>query len=410
MEIPIFLFELALVLFFARVFGQLAAYFRVSPVLGELLAGVIIGPSLLGWVAMTPMMEVFAQIAILLLLFEVGIQTDVERLVSSGMKASLVAVGGVVLPLCFGFCTSYFLFSFSFLTSLFVGSTLTATSIGITLRVLQDMKKQHSQESQIVLGAAILDDILGIVLLSILYEFAFSKEVNWMGAAKVVSLIALFCFFAPLLVKAVAHFLEKWEKKNPMAGFIPTSTTILILLFGCLAYLLGAPELLGGFVAGLAFSKRFKVRSFLPKNIEFSEKVEKGMAPIVGLFTPVFFVGIGLSLDLSAINFSSSSIWLLTGALTLGGFLGKILAGFLLNKENFIKKMAVGIAMTPRGEVGFVFASVGLSADVFSVEVYTALVLVIMITTVFSPPLLRFFYNKFDVSNGKKLVDYLMRK
>ncbi len=310
----------------------------------------------------------------------------------------------------FGFCTSYLLFSFSLLTSLFIGSTLTATSIGITLRVLRDMKKQHTKEAQVVLGAAIFDDIIGIILLSILYEFAFSKEVDLFGAGKVLILISVFSLVSPFLVKGIAHFLQKWQKDKIVPGFIPSTITALILLFGFLAHALGAPLLLGGFVVGIALSEKFSFFSFLPKNKEFTHKVEAEMASLVYMFTPIFFVGIGLSLDLSSVNFSSSAIWVLTGVLTVGAFIGKLLSGFCLLKESFIKKWIVGLSMMPRGEVGFIFASVGLSAGVFSSEVYTALVLVIMITTLLSPPALRFFYTHFEESSGKKMIDYFLRK
>jgi len=203
MEAHIFLIQLVVILLSARVFGELAAYFKIPSVIGELVAGIIIGPSILGFIEISNPIHLLAQIGIILLLFEVGIETDIGRLSSAGGKALIVAVGGVVLPFVLGFFLSYYAFDFSLLISLFIASTLTATSIGITLRVLQELKKQHSHESQIIIGAAVFDDIIGIVLLAVLYEFSVSGEVDFWHAGKVLLFIILFLFLSPILAKAV---------------------------------------------------------------------------------------------------------------------------------------------------------------------------------------------------------------
>ena len=155
MEVPTFLIQLVLILFSARLVGELAAYCQIPPVIGELTAGVLIGPSVLGLIEISPPVHLLAQIGIILLLFEVGLETDISRLTSSGLKALVIAIGGVLFPFILGFVLSYYVFDFTLLASLFIGCTLTATSIGITLRVLRDLNQQNSNESQIILGAAV---------------------------------------------------------------------------------------------------------------------------------------------------------------------------------------------------------------------------------------------------------------
>jgi Kef-type K+ transport system membrane component KefB len=332
MEEHIFLIQLVLILFSARVFGEVAAYFKVPSVIGELVAGIIIGPSLLGFVAMSNPIQLLAHIGIILLLFEVGIETDMGKLSAAGIKALVVALGGVILPFALGFWTTYYFFNFSLLVCLFIASTLTATSIGITLRVLRDLKKQKSHEAQIVMGSAVIDDIIGIILLAVLYEFSVSGDVNLWNAGKVLLLITLFFFLSPFLAKVITKIIKKWNEKSDIPGLLPTTIISLILLCAWAAHMLGAPALLGGFAAGLALSRQFSF-PFLLGSKEFSTRVEEQMKPIVHLFTPIFFVAIGLSLDLSAIAWGSPFIWTLSGSLLFVAILGKLLSSFFSREK-----------------------------------------------------------------------------
>lgn len=388
MEVTPFLIQLTIILASAKLFGELASFLKIPAVIGELIAGIIIGPSLLGIVDLTIPFQLLAELGIILLLFEVGMETDIKKLSSTGLKALSVAIGGVALPLLFGFSVSYFLFQTSLITSLFIGCTLTATSIGITLRVLKELKKQDSHESQIILAAAVLDDIFGIVLLSVLYEFSTNGQISLWNISKVIFLISFFLVLSPFIAKATSLFIEKWEKKTRIPGLLPAIILSLILFFSWTAHALGAPELLGGFVVGIALSKKF----FSPSK-SFIHKVETQIRPLVHLFTPVFFISIGLSLNLKDLAWNSSPIWMLTGALLLVAILGKLLSGIFLKEECAKGKFLIGTAMIPRGEVGLIFASVGLSAGVLQSEMYTSLVLVITITTLIAPVMLRCFYK-----------------
>lgn len=308
------------------------------------------------------------------------------------------------MPFVLGFLVSFYSFDFTLLASLFIGSTLTATSIGITLRVLRDLKKQSSQEAQIIIGAAVVDDIIGIVLLAVLYEFSVSGEVNF-RAAKVLIFIVLFFLISPILAKGASHIIRKWDEKCDIPGLLPTTIVSLILLFAWMAHSLGAPELLGGFAAGLALSRQFyfPFAPFLRESKEFSRRVEAQMKPIIHLFTPIFFVAIGLSLNLRIVQWGSSFIWVISAILVLVATFGKLFSAFFIKTENRIIKLIIGTAMIPRGEVGLIFANVGLTAGVLKDDVYTAIILVITTTTLVAPFALRFLYSYSD-KNGVSMV------
>lgn len=394
MDSEIFLIQLVLILLSARIFGEIASYFQVPAVIGELIAGIIIGPSVFGLIELSNPIHLLAQIGIILLLFEVGIETDIGHLSSAGFKALVVAIVGVVLPFILGFLTSFYLFDFSILASLFIGSTLTATSIGITLRVLRDLKKQNSNEAQVILGAAVFDDIIGIILLAVLYEFATSGVINLLNAGKVLVFIILFFLISPFLVKGIALVIKKWDEKSEIPGLLPATIVSLILFFAWFAHSLGAPELLGGFAAGLALSKKFvfPFGPFLEDSKKFSHRVEEQMRPIVHLFTPIFFVAIGLSLNLRNVHWDSTYIWALTGLLLLVAVIGKLCSSFFI-KESRIMQLIIGTAMIPRGEVGLIFANVGLDANVLKDDAYASIILVLTITTLVAPFTLRWLYS-----------------
>ena len=217
-----FFLYLLFILLTARVFAELATRLQAPSVIGELLAGVVLGPSLMGWIEPLEAIKLMAEIGILLLLFEVGLATDVKRLVSTGLESVVVAIFGFVLPLALGFGVSYWFFDFSSLVSLFVGGTITATSIGITVRVLSDLKRQHAREGQIVLGAAVLDDILGVVLLALLYQFSIGGGVSF-NAIKVLVFVGAFFVLAPIAAKLMSLIIRRFDVVSDVPGLIPTT-------------------------------------------------------------------------------------------------------------------------------------------------------------------------------------------
>lgn len=394
MEAHDFFLQLAVLLFSARIFGEVAVRLKAPSVLGEMFAGILLGPSLLGIYEVTAVIKLLAAIGIILLLFEVGLETDMQRLLRTGLRSLAVAVAGFVAPLVVGFLVAHYAFHLPLLPSLFTGGTLTATSIGITVRVLADLQRQHSRESQIVLGAAVIDDILGVVLLTVLYEYSVGGGVGVTTTTKAIVFITLFLLLAPIAAKALARVVKVAEKRSEIPGMIPGIMMSIVLFFSWGAHKVGAPELLGGFAAGLALSRQFFLpfATFLHADKPFANHVEREMRSITHLFTPIFFVMVGLSLNLRAVDWSSPRIWMLTAVLIVVAFAGKLAGGFILPREKPAARWAIGLAMVPRGEVGLIFAELGHTTGIVADELYAALILVIATTTLLPPFILRWFH------------------
>lgn len=239
MEVHVLFLQLTVILLAARVTAEVAARLGAPPVIGELVAGVILGPNVLGWVAPEHAIKLLAEIGIILLLFEVGLETDAASLVRTGRASLVVALFGLVLPFGLGYVLAHHAFGLGLLPSLFVGGTLTATSIGVTVRVLSDLGRQQSGEGGIVLGAAVLDDVMGVVLLALLYEFSVGGGVSPANAGKVVVFIALFFALATPAAKAISAVIDRFDTVSPIPGLIPTTIVSLVLFFAWLAHAVG---------------------------------------------------------------------------------------------------------------------------------------------------------------------------
>ena len=397
MAIHDYFLKLFLILLSARIATEIAVRARIPPVIGELLAGVILGPSLLDWVEPDNAFKLMAEIGIIMLLFEVGLETDIKRLLDTGVQSFAVAFLGLNLPFIFALVLAYWYFELSILVSLFVAGTLTATSIGITLRVLVDLKRQHSMEGQIVLGAAVLDDILGVVLLALLYEFATKGEIDLFNVGNVLLSIVIFFILAPFAAKFISFFINKLHTAREAPGLIPSTIVSLMLIFAWLAYEMGAPQLLGGFAAGLALSRRFYLPfgAFLAADSHFAHEIDVQMKPIISLFTPIFFVMVGISLNLRDIDWSRVFIWEFSLSMFLVAVLGKMLSPIFI-KGTCLQRCAIGLAMIPRGEIGLIFAQLGLQSEIFSNVIYASMVIVIALTTLLPPFILKWFYTKYE--------------
>jgi Kef-type K+ transport system membrane component KefB len=202
---------------------------------------------------------------------------------------------------------------------------------------------------------------------------------------------------APALAKAISYIIHRWESFSEIPGIVPTSIVSLVLFLAWLSHAIGIPELLGGFATGLALSRRF----FLPFGValkadpEFSNQVQEQMKPIINLFTPIFFAMVGLSLDLSSLDWSSSFFWIFSISLVAVAILSKSCGALLLSNETLTRRIVIGMSMVPRGEVGLIFAQLGLLSAVFNPEIYTTVVIVIAYTTLFTPYWLRLFYRHY---------------
>jgi Kef-type K+ transport system membrane component KefB len=368
------LLELLVILILAKGAGWLCHKIDQSAVLGELLVGVILGPSLLHFIDPGSEVIIFlAELGVIILLFEVGTESNLYKLLKVGLPATLVAIVGVILPLLGGYLY-YMTTGATTLVSLFVGATLTATSVGVTMRIFSDKGKLDSNEGKVILGAAVIDDILGLIMLSIVVSIAEVGRVSIFNVGKVTFLSILFLVgsiylgikFAPKIMKLV-HSLK-------LKRIFAVTAMVFALGFSWLAYEVGLATIVGAFAAGLIL-----------ETTEEKEHIRDRIKPLADIFIPIFFVHAGLMMNLQ--NLSNTALFLPMGILFVIAILGKFLSGFVAIGAK-VSKLVVGIGMIPRGEVGLIFAAFGLSNAIIGEELYALLVVVIMLTTFIAPPLL----------------------
>jgi Kef-type K+ transport system membrane component KefB len=395
MEIGNFFITLFLILITARFLGEIFARFGIPSVLGELFAGILLGSSILNIIQPNEILKILAEIGIILLLFEVGLETDFKRLKNAGVKSFTVAILGVIFPFTFGMAIAHYVFNLDFTISLFIAGTLTATSIGITLRVLKDIHMENTNIAQIVIGAAVIDDIIGIVLLVFIYDYSISNEVSFNHTLSVTSMIIIFLVLAPILAKALSIMIHKYHAKHLVPGYFPTIIISLILLFSYLSHLVGAPAILGSFAAGVALSRRFFLPfgAMLGTNEKLLDEVKRDMTPIIQMFTPIFFVMVGLSVDLTVIDFTSGTFWIMSISFIVIAFFSKFAAAFFIFQKSNRNNAIIGVSMVPRGEVGLIFAEMGRVNNALPNDIYAMLIFVIVITTVVPPFILKKYFK-----------------
>ncbi|MDR2708799.1 MAG: cation:proton antiporter [Elusimicrobiota bacterium] len=385
MEIFEFLFFFAVILVAAKIFGELAMKCGQSAIIGELIAGVIIGPSVLGIVHKTATFGEIAELGAVILLFEAGLSTNIKEFARAGGWATAVAFVGVLLPYLFGYFT-FLAFGMSTTSAIFAGAVLTATSVGITARVFLDLKKLDTEEAKIVLGAAVIDDVIGLVILAVVTNLVSGNEMSILSIAQISAKAVLFLAVVVGLGLLVISFIfDKIAKHMKQDGVIFVLAIALCLFVAALSKKVELAPIVGAFAMGLVLS-----------NTKHVEAIKQGVKPLYLFLVPVFFVLMGTEVDISIFNLfvaENRNILMLAAILFAVAFIGKALAGFVVLKKN-VNKLLVGVAMVPRGEVGLIFASMGLSIGVFQQQIYSALVVVIMLTTFVTPILLKIMLSK----------------
>lgn len=386
MDLHTVFLHLALILFLGRIVGDTFSRLGIPSVIGEILVGILLGKSVLGIIEPNEVIKLLAEIGVILLLFNVGLEADVYKLKQVGISVLFVAAVGAFAPMVLGTIVSYYLLNLPLLTSFFIGGTLAATSIGITVKVLEDLGKIKERFAQIVLGAAVLDDVLGVVLLAGLYEFSKEGIVKLDAITTLTLYIATFFILSPILAQILAKVIQTLSVVLRTEDFIPPTVVSLIFLFAFLAHEVGSPEILGAFTAGLALSRRFYLpfALFLKTDEKMAHRIEQTITPLVWVLTPVFFVYVGLEINLRVVNLSSDTFWLMSLLILTVAVLGKVLSGFVI-KGSIRERLIIGFSMLPRGEVGLIFAELGRQSGVFDPLVYAMMVFVVAITTFLSP-------------------------
>lgn len=368
------LLVLALVFIVAKICGELFERIGQPAVLGELIAGLLLGPSLLNvFDPAHPVLHFLAELGVIILLFEIGLETDLRRMLKVGGVAVTVAVVGVAIPFVLGYGVAL-AFGLGTVTCIIVGAAMTATSVGITARVLADLGRLNEPEGQVILGAAVIDDVIGLIILAIVGDIVADTAVSAGSVLK-----ATFAAFGFLIGAVLAGRLLLPPVLKRIGEAKPQATVVLALalafLASSMAHRFGSATIIGAFAAGLMLAPSPQVHA-----------IQTGVARIAMVFVPLFFVSVGAAINVR--DFAAANTVLLGVALIAVGAAGKFIAGYapfwFRGRRN-----VVGAGMIPRGEVGLIFAQRGLAAGALTSGVYGALTLMVMSTTFMAPPLLR---------------------
>lgn len=421
------LLAVTVILVFAKVGGELFERIGQPAVLGELIFGVILGNLVLinpSWDFFGPLrtdhiteqwayaVDILARIGVILLLFEVGLESSVAEMRKVGTSSFLVATVGVVAPFALGFFASDM-----FITKvpdvilemnpnfdisnihIFIGATLCATSVGITARVLKDLGKLQTKEAKIVLGAAVIDDVMGLIILAVAAGIIVAAETGVpMEASEVVKItgIALgFLVGAIVVGLTVVPRLLKQIAVLRTRGIMLISALLFCFLFAYVANLAGLAAIVGAFAAGLILEE-----------VHFTEFREQKhlhdlLTPVTTFLVPIFFVVMGIQVRLE--TFLNPSVLGLALGLSVAAFIGKQVCGLAV-VEKGLDRLSVGLGMVPRGEVGLIFASIGKGLGVVDDAIFSAVVIMVIITTLMTPPLLKFSLARWERRAGRAEV------
>lgn len=378
-----FIFNLALILFSANLGGIVAIKLKQPAVLGQILAGLLIGPSVLGIVNESEFISNFSEIGVLLLMFMAGMETDLKELKKSAGSSLLIAIGGVIVPYFLGFGVVRLFYPHASISeAVFAGVVLTATSISITIQALREFKKSKEKVGINILGAAIIDDILGIIVLAVVMGIVSPNS----GESTVSVIIKIVIFFVAVVIIGIIIVILLKKYLYKLQNVITPITLALIscFLISFFASEFGIAAIIGSYLAGVIFSAVPHARN----------KIDHEMSLIAyTLFTPIFFANIGLSVNIKGI----SSALVISGVFLVVAVLGKIIGcGFGAKISGFTIKesLQVGIGMIPRAEVALIVANLGMVSGILSDSLYTASIVVAIGTTIITPPLLKLVFTE----------------
>ena len=412
------LLSLVVIYLASKVGGEFSNRLGFPPVLGELVGGVVVGVSVLHllvfpqastdssssllmtflqttagispdtadavFTAQSQVISVLAELGVIILLFEIGLESNLKDLMAVGIQATIVAVVGVVIPFAAGTVGLMSLFGVPAVPAIFAGASLTATSIGITSRVLSELGCLNSKEGQIILGAAVIDDVLGIIVLAVVASLAKDGSVD---VGKIVYLmISATCFLlfsialGNIFNKSFVAIVEQLKTRGELV--IPAFIFAFVMAY--FAAVIQLEAILGAFAAGLVLEETDK-----------RKELQKQVVPIADMLVPIFFVIVGAKTDLGVLNPavpSNREGLVMATFLIVVAILGKVVTGLSVFGQPQINRLAIGVGMIPRGEVGLVFLGIGNSMGILSKPLEAAIIMMVIITTFLAPPLLRFVF------------------
>lgn len=383
------LLSIVIILVAAKFGGGIFEKIGQPAVLGELVLGIIIGNMayFTGWEFFATLrdhtfLDILARFGVIILLFEIGLETNIRDIVRVGLSSFLVALGGVITPFILGYFTSlYFFPDAGFNVHLFVGATLCATSVGIKARVFKDLGKLQTAESSIVMGAAVFDDIIVLFILAIVTDIVVTGSVDIFPVVQISILSVLFLASAIFMGLKLAPLLGYYTIHRKAEGWKLAMAIVFCLLLAYIANLIGMATIVGAFAAGLI------LREVRFKDLKGGEHgMQEILRPASFVFVPIYFLLIGMQTKLEL--FYDKHVLMVSLAITLAAIIGKQVCG-LCALEKGLNRIAIGVAMIPRGEVTLIFAGIGKSIGVISDTIFTALIITVIITTLITPPVLR---------------------
>ncbi|NET34915.1 MAG: cation:proton antiporter [Cyanothece sp. SIO1E1] len=414
------LLSLIVIYLAAKIGGELCARINLPPVLGELVGGVIVGVSALQLIvfpegtseatsslimdllqstahlsadslasvfsSQSEVISVLAELGVIILLFEIGLESDLEELIRVGPQAAVVAIVGVVVPFVAGTAGLIAFFGISTIPAIFAGAALTATSIGITAKVLAEIQRLSSKEGQIIIGAAVLDDVLGIIVLAVVASLAKTGEVQIINVVYLIISAAAFLIGSILVGRLLSPFFVALVDRLQTRGQLLISALIFAFILSYIAAAIQLEAILGAFAAGLILAETQK-----------RKELEEQISPIADMLVPIFFVTVGARTDLSVLNPaipSNREGLIIASFLIVIAIIGKVITGFTIFGQPEINRLAIGVGMIPRGEVGLVFAGVGSASGVLSESLDAAIIVMVILTTFVAPPLLRVVFKE----------------
>ncbi len=413
------LLSLVIIYFASKLGGEICSRINLPPVLGELVGGVLIGISAFRllvfpessaaedsliismlqntaglpteaassvFAAQSEVISLLSELGVIILLFEIGLESDLKELIRVGPIAAVVAVVGVVAPFITGTLGLIYLFNTPAVPAIFAGAALTATSIGITAKVLAELGQLSSEEGQIIIGAAVLDDILGIVILAVVASLAKTGEIEVSNIIYLVISAAVFLIGSILLGRLVSPLIVGLVNEMKTRGQVLLTGLVFAFVLSYIATVINLEGILGAFAAGLILAETEK-----------RKELEEQIIPVADFLVPIFFVCVGAKTDLSVLNPSVPSNregLIIATFLILVAILGKVITGFTVFGNPDINKLAIGVGMIPRGEVGLVFAGVGSASGALSEATEAAIIVMVITTTFVAPPLLRLVFQE----------------
>ena len=415
------LLSLIVIFLAAKLGGELCARVNLPSVLGELGGGVVVGVSALNLIVFpegaepihsflmdfiqltahldgetllsvfqgeSEVISVLAELGVIILLFEIGLESDLKELIRVGPQAAVVAVVGVVVPFVAGTAGLIAVFGIDTIPAVFAGAALTATSIGITAKVLAELQTLSSREGQIIIGAAVLDDVLGIIVLAVVASLAKTGEIEITNVIFLIIGAAVFLVGSILIGRLLSPVFVSVVDQMKTRGQVLISSLIFAFVLSYIAAAIQLEAILGAFAAGLILAETTK-----------RKELEEQISPIADMLVPVFFVTVGAHTDLSVLNpFNPANRegLVIASFLVIIAILGKVVTGFTIFGQDGVNRLAIGVGMIPRGEVGLVFAGVGAASGVLSESLDAAIIVMVIVTTFVAPPLLRIVFNRDD--------------